>query len=268
MNTSGQQVQGIDGSPFFGDVVSGKTSITQAQGMTVVQDGVYLKYGSKMRAYDFFRVLRDKGFHGVVTTGNPHGYSQVAVAWGCARYGLKCTIFTSKLSEMTPMSRDALKLGVEMHEVGDGIHPVGAKELEDKAREYSLTNREFYFVPSGLHDPDFIRALSEGIMNVRDVHGLNPKNVWVAGGSGVVATSLAKVFPKAKINIVQVSNPIRKDILVGINSKIWIYPKELGNISTPAVELPPFQALSHYDAKVWHFAKRHGAPGDLIWVVK
>jgi len=87
-----------------------------------------------------------------------------------------------------------------------------------------------------------------------------PEEIWCAGGSGTLARGLAKAWPRARLNVVQVG----KDLTVaGATMHKYCQPFRL-----VARTLPPFPADPHYDAKAFEVClARHGPGKVLFWNV-
>jgi glutaredoxin-related protein len=260
------------GSDKMEDVLNGRSSLlkvkVKGKEIRVVEEGKFLKYGTKMRGYKFFEEIEKAGYIGISVSGTTHGMGQAAVAWGCKQHNLKCVVFVAKEMPRTIYSQSVMDMGLDLKEVGDGVKFVKSGTLENKAEEYAKRNKGFYYMQAGLFDQLFIKALTYGISHVKNVYRITPNEIWVAGGTGVMAKALSNVFPGVKINIVQVGRNIWKDVIEGVDHKIWYYPKKLGSFMDDAVEKPPFHAMTCYDAKVWYFVTRHAKSGDLVWIIK
>lgn len=211
----------------------------------------------------FFYKLKESGVSEVVTYGTVYGYGQVATAWCCREVGLLCTIFLPETFPRTLMTREAIKLGASVVDIGpDNGYPT-TSVLSTKAKSYASKERDRKLLEIGLDDPDFIQALSDGI--IANKGNINPKRIWVAGGSGVLSRALSKAFPEAELCIVQVGRKIYPDVLIGIKHKLYLSPEPF---RSNAEIIPPYKSLKHYDAKVWRFVRKYGENGDYIWNVK
>lgn len=229
---------------------------------TLIQD-TWLPAGTKQRGVDYFKKLKEQGYTEVVTYGTVYGYGQVATAWCCREVGLLCTIFLPETHPRTKMTREAINLGASVIDIGpDNGYPTNSV-LSMKAKKYASKETDRKMIELGLDDPDFIQALADGIIRAKGT--INPKRIWVAGGSGVLSRALSKAFPDAEICIVQVGRRIYPDLLENINHKIYVCPEPF---RINAEIIPPYHSLRHYDAKVWRFARKYGEDGDYIWNVK
>lgn len=274
MNNKQEPVRDLRNPPRSGNKMQTRETyditvadIQKVGDFVLVQDNT-LKYGTKMRLLPYFKNLKDRGITEVVGVGSTHGYGQAAAAWCCKEAGLKCTLFVNKERKRTYMTSEAIKLGAVVKEIGDISSGKRARmnELTEMAENYEKGNPKVAHLPIGFFSPESLQVLSENMKNVKNSYNLNPRRIWVVGGTGFVAASLGKAFPNAEILIVEVGFPVWKDVLQGVKYKVYKYPH--GAYKDAAIELPPYAALANYDAKVWYFAKRFGQPGDLIWNVK
>jgi hypothetical protein len=172
------------------------------------------------------------------------------VAWFCSLYNLNYKIFVPIGTKNEVNKIDANLIERDMN----------IDELDVAASLFSVENKGYYYIQSSLYDRDYIKALSEGFMNVRDAHVLKPRGIWIAESS-TVALALGKAFPRAKLNIVLSDGLIRKNLIRGINYKTWEYRPQDDKLS----ETSPFDAPG-VNSNIWHFAKRYGRNDDLIWI--
>jgi hypothetical protein len=216
--------------------------------------------GSKQRGIKFFQNLKDNGFEEIVTCGTTHGYGQVAAAFSCKEVGLACTIFLAKLIPRTKMTNLAIELGAKIIDI-DNDPKIGI--LMKHATTYTNNNPKIKLLHLGLDDPNFIQAVADNI-NINKGN-INPKRMWLAVGSGTLLRALHKVFPDCHYCIVQVGRCIYPDIVEGINHTIY---KCTQPFRENTKNIPPYESLANYDAKVWQFVSKHGSNGDYIWNVK
>jgi len=229
---------------------------------TLIQD-TNLPAGTKQRGIAFFQKLKERGIMEVVTYGTIYGYGQAATAWCCRSVGLLCTIFLCSTFPRTKMTRLAMRWNAHIIDVEPDDEYPTTSVLAHNARSYANKSMGRKLLEIGLDDPEFIEALSDGIRCVSK--NINPKRIWVAGGSGVLSRALAKAFPNTELCIVQVGRLIYPDILANIRHKLYISPETFKN---NAEIIPPYRSLRHYDAKVWRFVRIYGEDGDYIWNVK
>lgn len=229
---------------------------------TLIQE-TWLPAGTKQRGIEYFKKLKEGGYTEVVTYGTVYGYGQVATAWCCREVCLLCTIFVPETHPRTKMTIEAINLGASIIDIGsDNGYPTNSV-LSMKARRYASEETDRKMVELGLDDPEFIQALADGIIRVKG--DINPKRLWVAGGSGVLSRALAKAFPETELCIVQVGRKIYSDVLENIKHRLYVSPEPFRR---NAEIIPPYHSLRHYDAKIWRFVRKYGENGDYIWNVK
>lgn len=223
-----------------------------------------LPAGTKQRGIAFFQQLVDQQFKEVVTYGTVYGYGQVATAWCCREIGLSCTIFLPETLPRTRMTKEAIICGANIIDVQpDNGYPT-TSILAARANKYASLDPKRRMIELGLDDPDFIRALANGIINGNS-NNIQPKRIWVAGGSGVLSRAIAKAFKGTHLSIVQVGRLIYPNVLEQINYTMYVSPE---TFRQNAEIIPPYKSLKHYDAKVWRFVQLYGEDGDYIWNVK
>lgn len=230
----------------------------------LIQDA-YLPVGTKQRGLGYFLALKDAGYTDIVTYATPYGYGQVATAWCCLIAGLNCSIFLQKAVPQTKMTKMAIGLGAMMYEIGDGTAAGYVKNsvIGEYAKNHAADIPTAMFINLGLDDPTYIQFLAAAIQEAGV--GIQPTNIWLAGGSAVIARAIAMAFPGVHLNIVQVGRQIYDDVLTGINYTLYKAPE---SFTTDATLQPPYESLSNYDAKVWQFVSQDGQTGDYIWNVK
>lgn len=88
---------------------------------------------------------------------------------------------------------------------------------------------------------------------------IQPKEVWLLSGSGTLARALHRAWPHAQFNIVNMgfTKPT-------IPARVFNVRE---NTEEEAYDKPPYPSANYYDAKLWHFAKKHASPGALVWNV-
>lgn len=231
----------------------------------VVQDSV-LVAGTKQRGLKFFERIILNGHNKFVSYGTTHGYGQVAMAYACHLIGLECHLFIEYLEQRTEMTMEAASFGAILHEIRptEGHHRTTLLDLYNQAKQFADNDEDAMFVNLGLDDDNYIEELAEAIRRAT-VKISPPRRIWLAVGSGVILRALAKVFPKSEFMIVQVGKDIYSKILEGLRYKIF---KSKIPFKEPTRNMPPYNALNNYDAKIWYFFDKYGKNDDLIWNVK
>lgn len=223
----------------------------------------YLSAGTKQRGLSFFQKIKEEGYTEIVTYGTVYGYGQVATAWCCKKVGLLCTIYLPQTFPRTKMTFDTIKLGANVIDVSPEDEYPSTKVLSIASNKYASLNPKRKMVELGLDDPGFINALSDGIKAA--AQEINPKRIWVAGGSCVLSRALSKAFPNVELMIVQVGRKIHPDVLKDVKHTMFISPEAFRRA---AIIQPPYKSLKNYDAKIWRFIEEYGKDGDYIWNVK
>lgn len=228
----------------------------------VVQDSNLLT-GTKQRGFKFFESVKNAGYDSVVTFATPYGYGQVATSWACNQAGIDCHIFLPNIKPSSPLSLLAANYGAQLHEIGDPNQQITNQILRQEAQDFTTDND--YFIELGLDDDFYISHLAYAISQVST--NINPKNIWVAGGSAVVSRALNQAFPLSNLHIVQVGRKIYDDVVESIkpDPTIYVAPE---NFSDDAQFPPPYKSLINYDAKIWRFVMLYGQNGDFIWNIK
>jgi hypothetical protein len=221
--------------------------IAEHNGILVVRDDL-LEGGSKVRVA--WRLLG--GSDEWVFAGPSQGYAQLALAIACELVGKRATFFTAARKEPAPLTKQAMAHGLQVVFV-----PVGRiNVVQARARAYcELTGARF--IELGLKLPGMEDALYEEAAKL----DVRPAEVWVTAGSGTLCRALARAWPDAAMNAVQVG--MAPHLPPG--AKLWKAPEPFDKPATG--ELPPFPSAINYDAKAWRFVAEHASPGALFWNV-
>lgn len=227
--------------------------IEEHEGFLVVRDDL-LPGGTKRRA--LLSILFNIKAREVVYPATAHGYGQLALAYAGKDAGKKVTLFLAdrKNFESAPIVAETMaKTNAEYHFIK---FPNFMNCVVARAGEYANKNGA-ELMPLGFDMPEF---LDELVKVAKSLPIEPPKEVWVAGGTGTLARAFQKAWPHAKINVVSMG---MKNGDMG-NATVYEAPEKFAQ---KAKNPPPYPAASHYDAKVWQFAKKYGRKGALIWNV-
>lgn len=182
------------------------------------------------------------------------GGAQSALAWAAQAMGKRATLFVSKRAQPHPRSLMAKALGAKVYQVSPGYLSVVRKRAQDYCAATGAAH-----APFGLNTPEAIETIADAARST----GLDPDEVWCASGSGVLARSLARAFPKARRHVVQVGRELSVNEVDG--ATIHVHPLAFGQTCRSRT---PFPSDPHYDAKAWEIAKaRRGAGLVLFWNV-
>lgn len=218
------------------------------QGILVVRDDLY-PGGTKAR---YLMRLFDKSDE-LVYASPAEGGAQTALAHCAKALGKRAVIFVAKRKEPHARARMAKALGARVFQVSPGYLAV----VQARARAYC---EEFgaLLVPFGADLPEAVETIASAAMAT----GLKPDEVWCASGSGVLVRGLAKAWPGARMNAVQVGRVLSVNDVGGASIHTTRY--DFGQEGPAA----PFPADLHYDAKAWEIAKaRRGAGCVVFWNV-
>lgn len=243
---------------------------------SVITDS-WLQGGSKTRGLQFFYDLKNQGVEELCFAAFSEGYGQVIVSYGCKVTGMKCKIFINKRiikgkHLITDETKAAIDFGADIIEEGKSYIKMG--DLDRMASKYVKDNKDDginrRYVHIGLFEELYIQRFSENLIEVRKRYNINPTELWVASGVGVIANCVSRAFPGVMINIVQTALPLWKENKESIaktsegNYKIWIYKDS--NPSLKDCKLP-YEAHKIVDSKIWSIANKHMKDGALIWNV-
>jgi hypothetical protein len=219
--------------------------VTDHFGIRVVRDDLF-PGGTKAR---FAGRLFD-GADEVVYASPAEGGAQTALAITAQQLEKRATIFVAK--RQTPHARTlmAKSHGAKVYQVSPGYLSV----VQARAGAYCAATGA-RLAPFG-----FDLAWSGGLIaEAALTTGEEPEEVWCAGGSGTLARGLARAWPRARLNVVQVG----KDLTV-VGATMHKHRLPFGAVAGK----PPFPADPHYDAKAFEVClARHGPGNVLFWNV-
>jgi len=188
----------------------------------------------------------------VVYCAHAYGHSGFALGLSGLYTGKKVTLFLTGPEADTYIQRQARSLNnVECIVLYNIKHQ---SQLVNLAKQYANEHGAHY-LPIGFNcDPCNKRmiALAQSLP-------VDPKEVWVSGGSGTTSRCLVKAWPKAVINTVNLGMMPNADM--GTNN-VYFSGEDP---ETEAVLPPPYPSARYYDAKIWRFVKEHASKGSLIW---
>lgn len=133
------------------------------------------------------------------------------------------------------------------------------REVAKHAEQVAKATGSYYLPVGFLYEP-FKQIYIRNILKL----GIQPKEVWVTGGSGVSAQCLKLAWPQAKVRVINLGVRPTSDLGLGeihygdvwkIEEKIWQESKDP----------PPWPSARYYDAKMWQIVREHAKPGALIW---
>lgn len=205
--------------------------LEQHCGIHVVRDDL-LPGGTKTR---IFRDLMSRSqATEFVYAGPGFGAAQIALAVVAYQYCRQATLFVPWRRERTAYTKAAADFGAKIVEVRPGYLSV----LQKRARHYA-EERGAELVPFGGGQTS--EAITEAALGLR----VSPREVWCAAGSGTLARSLRKAWPKAELHVVQVGRSLQA--IAGAHTH-----KAGCTFESPIRSSAPFPTHRHYEAKAWH----------------
>ncbi len=112
---------------------------------------------------------------------------------------------------------------------------------EKEARKYAKSHGA-HFMPAGFDYAPF----TECFIAIAQALPIQPEEVWVAAGSGTTSRCLARAWPTAFVNTVNLGM-IRTPKMAGKVFRVPERPREKAELP------PPYPSESYYDAKIWRF---------------
>ena len=225
-----------------------KPRVIEHDDVFVVRDDLF-PGGTKAR----FLPILFEGADEVVYASPAEGGAQTALATVASQLGKRATIFVAKREQPHPRTLMATRLGAQIMQVSPGYLNV----VQARAIKYSHQTGAV-LAPFGFDIPGAAQAIAQAALSI----GIQPDEVWCAGGSGVLARGLAQAWPNASCHVVQVGRALSPNDVAG--ATVHEYPKPF----KWAMKLPPFPSDPHYDAKAWELCLAHkGSSGVLFWNV-
>jgi len=223
-----------------------KPVVTIHNGIHVVRDDLF-KGGTKAR----FLPTLFENCDEVVYATPAEGGAQTALAHTAAALGKKATIFVAKRANPHPRTLEAESVGAKIIQVSPGYLTV----VQARAREYCEATGTF-LAPFGVNLPAAIDRIAEAAL----MTGFTPDEVWCASGSGVLARGLARAWPNARRNVVEVGRALSSEDVEGATIHKAGMP-----FSKALRRKPPFPSCPHYDAKAWLKCLENRGDGDVLF---
>ena len=151
-----------------------KPQVIEHDGVLVVRDDLF-EGGTKAR----FIPLLFNGDSEVVYASPAEGGAQTALATVAAQLGKRATIFVARQrAHLHPRTLMAKRLGAQIVPVSPGYLNV----VQARAIKYSHQTGAV-LAPFGFDIPGAAQAIAQAALSI----GIQPAEVWCAGGSGVLA---------------------------------------------------------------------------------
>ena len=223
-----------------------KPRVIEHDDVFVVRDDLF-PGGTKAR----FLPILFEGADEVVYASPGEGGAQTALATVAAQLGKRATIFVAQRAQPHSRTLMATRLGAKIEPVSPGYLNV----VQARAIKYSHQTGAV-LAPFGFDIPGAAQAIAQAALSI----GIQPDEVWCAGGSGVLARGLAQAWPNASRHVVQVGRALSPNDVAG--ATIYKYPKPF---KWATKNLPPFPSDPHYDAKAWEFCLAHKESGSVLF---
>lgn len=237
-------------------IVDAAPIVREHEGVAVVRDDLF-PGGSKAR----FLPLLFEGCAELVYASPAEGGAQTAIATVAQQLGKRCSIFVAKRQQPHDRALMAKRLGAQIWQVSPGY----LTTVQARARQYAEVNHAAgaRLLPFGLAVPGAEAILAAAARSL----GLDPRWVWCAAGSGLLARGLRLAWPKATICRVRVGRPLELMPPAGVET--FLAPERFGQACKAR---PPFPSDPHYDAKAWAMMQRQRADprwreGCVFWNV-
>jgi hypothetical protein len=228
-----------------------KPVLMEHEGFLVLRDDL-LEGGTKRRVLnDILATIKEDE---LVYPGHAYGYAGYALSLAALDHGKKVKLFFPSPRVDTEVFLKNISLPNVQFEILEGI----TRQIDavDAAKKYAEENNAHLF-PVGFNFPEF----GDGLVKLAQSLDINPSEVWVLGGSGILSRSLTKAWPQAQVNVTSLGFP---QAVFDPKSKVYLIPEKPEEVAKLP---PPYPSAPYYDAKIWQFAKQHGTKGALIWNV-
>lgn len=218
--------------------------------------------GSKSRGmYSFIQAHSE--YEEFVYAGPATGYAQYALAYCTNLLGKKATIFLSSVppSGNTIPTRGAIKYGAKI------FKRIYLEQVQNEAKLYCDVNPTRFLCPFGMDNDEF-RGMLQDNLEKSGMPNIEGADMWVTVGSGTLLKVLLKIYPDTHFNCVIVGKQIWPDMFGEDWGRLTIYKSPLKFTQNARREdIPPYNSVKNYDAKLWYFAKKFGKSGDYIFNV-
>jgi hypothetical protein len=220
------------------------------EGVRVVRDDITT--GTKTRAGDLL----------AAKCGNDHlvycqprtGLAGVSLLDVAKRHDKKVTLFMPSSKKVSLHQACCIERGAEVR-----FHRIAAMPiLNQKAASYAK-EKGYYFVPLGLKHELATAGIVYAASQIPE-----PKEVYVAISTGVLARALQIAWPNAKFTCVAVARNLKSGELG--RAEVISEPLQFTQ-SEKKENLPPFPTIDTYDGKVWKYIPKNTDRDILFWNV-
>lgn len=224
--------------------------VIEHDGVRVVRDDLIV--GTKTRAGD---LLASKMNHHTIVYSQPRtGLAGVSILDVAKHHNKKVVLFMPASKVVSHHQACCIEQGAEIHFKRIAAMPI----LNQIAAKWAGDNDAF-FVPLGLKH----ELATAGIIHAASKID-PPDEVYVAISTGVLSRALQIAWPKAKFTCVAVARNLKAGELG--RADVISEPLPFTTPEKPA-NVPPFPAISTYDAKVWKYIPKNSGRNVLMWNV-
>jgi hypothetical protein len=238
------------------------------EGLNVIDESILL-LGTKERAKGV-ALPPLGGKIGYLYTGSFSGTGPAIAAVMANMASIPCKVILDRhpVGSSTPVTSEEVKLsktyqvcvesGAEVEIVKDW------SEINKRGKELS---EDYLWLPLGLDYPEMEIYLAEALKEaglLKEFNALASKpTLWVVGGVGLIAASIARAVPNLQIKVVPASS-VRvaklKERLKDYKNCTVIDPNpDFSKI------VPPYNSVLGYDSIVWGHALKQGKKDDWVW---
>jgi hypothetical protein len=224
--------------------------VIEHDGVRVVRDDLIV--GTKTRAGD---LLASKINHETIVYSQPRtGLAGVSILDAAKHHNKRVVLFMPASKEVSLHQACCIERGAEVHFKRIAAMPI----LNKYALEWAKKNDGF-FVPLGLKHSYATAGIVHAASKIDP-----PDEVYVAISTGVLSRALQIAWPWAKFTCVAVARNLKEGEL----GRAEVISEPLP-FTTPekAENMPPFPAISTYDAKVWKYIPKNTGRNVLMWNV-
>ena len=217
--------------------------IEKYEGITVVNDG-RMDSGSKCRFGDKFVSQIEEE---VLVYVQPRvGLAGVSLLELAKKYGKKVVLFMPSSKEISEHQAITIERGAIPKFRRIAAMPV----LNSYAKKWAEKNGA-KFIPLGLYHPHVVAGAARVARNIREQHGI-PERIYCAISTGVLSRGLQIGFGK---DTELVSVAVARNLKAGELGRAELIDEPVPFLKAEKKEnLPPFESVKTYDAKVWKYA--------------
>ena len=229
--------------------------IKEHEGIKVVREDLTLVGGTKTRIGEFYFSTIKKNT--VVYVAPRFGLAAVAILELCKLYDKQVVFFMPACKSVSDHQAYVINkkpLDVKFKRIA------AMPNLNKIAKEYAEQNN-YEFIPFGLNHSYVIAGAVRICQNLLDKYK-EPDQLWSAVSTGVLTRGLQIGFENVEMHGVAVARNMKAGELGRTN----IISEPLG-FHAKEKQLPPFDTVENYDAKVWKYIPKNTGKDIWFWNV-